>query len=507
MEDESSLKAAAGTYPVDILEDDPEGHQEATLAYHASLGEGAQTSSEIFSLSSGEQVKLETSSTCFCSLHRDEPHHKILVLVNPQDTKTVVAVYLKESWWSTEDVLRTSDPTREGLVKVQSFGERIVLFVLNVIIFGRLERSLDDDDMFFLPHSVKERAKILWRNGAAVGFYTTKVKGSLCGNGTGACYLLPVFDTVFVRRKHRRQGLGTAMLQDFCDTFPEDDALGLSCPISPAMYGVCRQFLLAHPEERGRLWEVEALGVRGQRVNIWLKVQQQARLPEGPRVRILIHSGRFSANQLHLVTIMSASADIPGFFRVGRAVHPGDSKEDLSNLGQTSLGDRPTEFADGDGHTCDLNLQDSSLDDLAVGFSLAEQICGEELENMKNDQDCAENEKEVGLPTRPSWAELEGKEVKRTVAVPGLLQSLLDGLCLAMQGHRAQPPSAPGWNTIFPPLCKKLFSDGLTDPHPGRQAPAQVDEVERQRSRFSGAYKCRESPCNVSFGTLNNTQT
>ncbi|KAM5175997.1 protein FAM169B-like [Callospermophilus lateralis] len=387
------------TYPVDILEDDPEGHQEATLAYHASLGEGAQTSSEIFSLSSGEQIKLETSSVCFCSLHRDEPHHKILVLVNPQDTKTVVAVYLKESWWSTEDVLRTSDPTREGLVKVQSFGERIVLFVLNVIIFGRLERSLDDDDMFFLPHSVKERAKILWRHGAAVGFYTTNVKGSLCGDGTGACYLLPVFDTVFVRRKHRRQGLGTAMLQDFCETFREDDALGLSCPISPAMYRVCRQFLLAHPEERGRLWEVKGRGARGQRVNIWLKVQQQARLPE---------------------------------------VHPGNSKEDLSNLGQTSLGDRSTEFADGDGHrygngvlshdllvslvillplfpeACDLNLQDSSLDDLAVGFSLAvgciglslesiwhggrEQVCGEELENMKNDQHCAENEKEVGLP-------------------------------------------------------------------------------------------------------------
>ena len=61
--------------------------------------------------------------------------------------------------------------------KVQSFGERIVLFILNVVIFGRLERNLDDDDMFFLPHSVKEEAKILWRDGAAVGFYTTKSKG------------------------------------------------------------------------------------------------------------------------------------------------------------------------------------------------------------------------------------------------------------------------------------------------------------------------------------------
>uniref|UniRef100_A0A2K5ML18 Family with sequence similarity 169 member B n=1 Tax=Cercocebus atys TaxID=9531 RepID=A0A2K5ML18_CERAT len=121
-------------------------------------------------------------------------------------------------------------------MKVQSFGERIVLFILNVIIFGRLERNLDDDDMFFLPHSVKEQTKILWRRGAAVGFYTTKMKGSLCGDGTGACYLLPVFDTVFIRRKHWRQGLGTAMLWDFCETFPEDEALGVSCLMSPAMY-------------------------------------------------------------------------------------------------------------------------------------------------------------------------------------------------------------------------------------------------------------------------------
>lgn len=52
-----------------------------------------------------------------------------------------------------------------------------MLFILNVVIFGRLERNLDDGDMFFLPHSVKEQAKILWRDGSAVGFYTTKRKG------------------------------------------------------------------------------------------------------------------------------------------------------------------------------------------------------------------------------------------------------------------------------------------------------------------------------------------
>uniref|UniRef100_A0A8C0CSV9 Protein FAM169B n=1 Tax=Balaenoptera musculus TaxID=9771 RepID=A0A8C0CSV9_BALMU len=265
-------------YPVDILEDDPAGHREAALAYCATLGEGAWPSPEVISLPTGEQVKLEASSVCFCTVHCDEPQHKILVLVNPQDTKTVVAVYVKESWWTTEDVLRTSDPAREGLMKVQSFGERIVLFILNVVIFGRLERNLDDDDMFFLPHSVKEEAKILWRDGAAVGFYTTKRKGSLCGDGTGVCYLLPVLDTVFVRRNHRRQGLGLAMLRDFCQTFQEDEALGISWPISLPF---CRKFLAAHPEERGRLWEAEPPGAWGQRVNIWLKVQlQQARRPD-----------------------------------------------------------------------------------------------------------------------------------------------------------------------------------------------------------------------------------
>ncbi|KAB1257422.1 Protein FAM169B [Camelus dromedarius] len=60
--------------------------------------------------------------------------------------------------------------------------------------------------------------------------------GGLCGDGTGACYLLPVFDTVFVRKRYRRQGLGLAMLRDFCETFREDEALGVSWPISPAMY-------------------------------------------------------------------------------------------------------------------------------------------------------------------------------------------------------------------------------------------------------------------------------
>uniref|UniRef100_K7E636 Family with sequence similarity 169 member B n=2 Tax=Monodelphis domestica TaxID=13616 RepID=K7E636_MONDO len=278
MEPEASLRKAAHFYPVDILEDNPEMVQESTLAYYSTFGEQAGTSPpQYYSLPNGEKVKLEDASVRLLPLYRDEPKHKILVLVNPQDKKTVLAVYLNKSWWSTEEIMKTSDPSREGLIQVQSFGERIILFILNYVIFGRLERNLDDD-MFFLPHSAKEHAKILWRNGAAIAFYTIKMKGSLCGRNTSKCYMLPVLDTAFVRRKHRREGLGMKMLHDFCQTFETEDALGISCPISTAMYQVCQKFLMTYPEEQDRLWEVEAPGDWGQRVNIWLKIQLEPSL-------------------------------------------------------------------------------------------------------------------------------------------------------------------------------------------------------------------------------------
>jgi len=241
-------------------------------------------------------------------------------LVNPQDTKTVVAVYIKESWWPTEDVLRTSDPAREGLMK--------------------------------------EQAKILWRDGSAVGFYTTKRKGSLCGDGTGVCYLLPVFDTVFVRRTYRRQGLGMAMLQDFCETFREDEALGVSWPISPAMYQVCRKFLLAHPEERGRLWEVEPPGAWGQRGSIWLKVQlQQPRPPDS---------------------------------------HPGNAKEDVSSQGRMSPDDGPRQSEEGKKRETQRERE------------------------HKSGQDCGVKEAASGRLGRACGARPEGKEAKRTAVDAGL---------------------------------------------------------------------------------------
>ncbi|KAH0620068.1 hypothetical protein JD844_014627 [Phrynosoma platyrhinos] len=184
----------------------------------------------------------------FLPLYREDSKSKILVLTDPQDKNAVLALYLQSSWWAIEDVVKTTDPFREGLIQVQTFAERIVLFVLNFIIFGMLERSLAHD-VLFVPHSKKERAKIFWTRGEAVAFYTIKAKGSLCDGLTSQCYLLPVLDTMFVRKKFRRCGL------------------------------VCQKFLEIHPEEQSRLWEVEAPGDWSQRVGIWLKIQLERNLP------------------------------------------------------------------------------------------------------------------------------------------------------------------------------------------------------------------------------------
>lgn len=188
-----------------------------------------------------------------------------------------MALYMNQRWWPVEDVVKTADPSRDGLISVQTLGERIVLFVLNCIIFGMPEEN-SSNGAFFLPHSATECAKILWRNGEAVAFYSVKMKGSLCDGTTGQCYLLPVLDTIFVQRKYRRGGLGMKMLRDFCQSFKSEDALGISYPISAAMYQVCLKYLQAYPEEQKRLWEVEAPGDWSQRVNIWLKIQMESSL-------------------------------------------------------------------------------------------------------------------------------------------------------------------------------------------------------------------------------------
>ncbi|KAM6388299.1 protein FAM169B-like isoform 2-T2 [Pluvialis apricaria] len=228
------------------------------------------------------------------------------------DAETYYEKLLKKSS-SPPDVFLIS-----GEEEVQTFGERIVLFVLNYIIFGMLEGS-SANDAFFLPHSATECAKILWRNGEAVAFYSVKMKGSLCDGTTSQCYLLPVLDTIFVRRKYRRGGLGMKMLHDFCQSFMAEDALGISCPISAAMYQVCQKFLQTYPEEQKRLWEVEAPGDWSQRVNIWLKIQMEL----SPSGKAEVENAQTNKSRQSDVDQMNKGVEyIPGIGKVA-----GDSTE------------------------------------------------------------------------------------------------------------------------------------------------------------------------------------
>ncbi|XP_035646936.1 protein FAM169B isoform X4 [Oncorhynchus keta] len=201
-----------------------------------------------------------------------DPPCTLLTLHMPADGTQVVALNLHGKWWSLNDVLKTSTKSRSGLVMVQSVMERVILFLLSQIIFGVLERP-SGEEIYFSPHPMREFGKILWHNGEAVGFYTIKKKGSLCDGFTRRSYQLSVLDTVFVRTQWRRSGLALQILADFCKSLPNEEVIGISCPISPSMIKVCSKYLQMHQDQRDRLYEVEAPGGWGQRRNIWLNIQ------------------------------------------------------------------------------------------------------------------------------------------------------------------------------------------------------------------------------------------
>lgn len=61
--------------------------------------------------------------------------------------------------------------------QVKTVGERIVLYILNRVIYRAKEMS--SDELPFLCHGEHDYAKILWSDGEAVGFYSVKPAGNL----------------------------------------------------------------------------------------------------------------------------------------------------------------------------------------------------------------------------------------------------------------------------------------------------------------------------------------
>ncbi|XP_068579972.1 protein FAM169B isoform X2 [Cebidichthys violaceus] len=255
-------------YPVDLPAVVDTDLTSSSEEYLSSL-ESRSDDNEWFHLSQTSKVAITAQHVRRLQLFEDDqPDCPLLALHPPDDLTRVVALYLHEKWWRVDDVLRTSSNSRVGLISVRSLTERVIVFLLSQVV----ERSSQEKALFSL-HPRTESCKLLWRDGQAVGFYTIKHKGSLCDGWSGRCYLLPALDTVLVRRSWRRRGLGLQMLAHFCSSFPAEQSLGVSSPLSPSMVAVCRSFLQQHGEHLEHLYEVEAPGGWTQRRNIWLSIQ------------------------------------------------------------------------------------------------------------------------------------------------------------------------------------------------------------------------------------------
>ncbi|KAM4809587.1 soluble lamin-associated protein of 75 kDa [Rhinophrynus dorsalis] len=262
-------------FPVDILQNcSHEELESLSEDYLSDLRCADPTNPDYFSLPDHREVQISLSTVGFVPLYGGDQTHRVLALFAPEDTLTAVALYLADQWWAVDDIVRTSNPSREGLQQVRSLGERVALYVLNRIIYRKQE--MGRNEVPFLCHSRSDYAKILWRKGEAVGFYSVKPSGSTCAAYLTQNYLLPVLDTMFIRKKYHDKEFALQMLEDFVDSFTEE-TLGLRYPLSSSMYTASKQYLEKYPGDQELLWEVEGVGHWFQRTLIASKFQKEAR--------------------------------------------------------------------------------------------------------------------------------------------------------------------------------------------------------------------------------------
>ncbi|NXA28798.1 F169A protein, partial [Ibidorhyncha struthersii] len=262
------------SFPVDML--NSYSHEDLEISakkYLAELRYRNPNHQEFLSLPDLRKIPIRLSTVGFVPLYGEEQTHKLLALFAPGDLLTAVALYLAGQWWSIDDILRTSIPARQGLHQVKSVGERIVLYVLNRIIYRTQE--IEGNEVPFLCHRSNDYAKIMWKKGEAIGFYSVKPTGSHCNTYHCQNYKLPVLDTVFVRKKHRATDSGLIILEDFVKSFTEE-ALGLRYPlVFSYVCSACKQYLEKYTVDPKLLWEVEGPGCWFQRTNIMAMLQSQ----------------------------------------------------------------------------------------------------------------------------------------------------------------------------------------------------------------------------------------
>ncbi|KAL6030557.1 hypothetical protein STEG23_007356 [Scotinomys teguina] len=260
-------------FPVDLLENcTHEELENSAEDYLSNLRCGDPENPECFS-TLNTMIPISLSNVGFVPLYGGNQTQRILALFAPEDSLTAVALYLVDQWWAVNDIVKTSEPSREGLKQVSTLGERVVLYVLNRVIYRTQE--MERNEIPFLCHSSTDYAKILWKKGEAVGFYSVKPTGSLCTSFLTQSYQLPVLDTMFIRKKYRGKDLGLHMLEDFVDSFTEE-ALGLRYPLSSLMYTASKQYFEKYPGDHELLWEVEGVGHWHQRTPVTRALQREA---------------------------------------------------------------------------------------------------------------------------------------------------------------------------------------------------------------------------------------
>ncbi|XP_050769491.1 soluble lamin-associated protein of 75 kDa isoform X1 [Gymnogyps californianus] len=260
-------------FPVDMLNSySHEDLESSAENYVSHLRCGNPNHPEFLSLPDHSKIPISLSTVGFVPLYGEEQTHKVLALFAPGDSLTAVALYLADQWWSIDDIVRTSVPARQGLHQVKSVGERVVLYVLNRIIYRTQE--MERNEIPFLCHGSNDYAKIMWKKGEAIGFYSVKPTGSVCRSYRGQSYKLPVLDTMFVRKNHRGKDSELIMLEDFVDSFTEK-LLGLRYPLSSFMYTACKQYLEKYPGDHNLLWEVEGAGYWFQRTSVTYILQSK----------------------------------------------------------------------------------------------------------------------------------------------------------------------------------------------------------------------------------------
>ncbi|XP_028604099.2 soluble lamin-associated protein of 75 kDa isoform X1 [Podarcis muralis] len=261
-------------FPVDLLENySHEDLESSGEDYMSDLRCGDPENPEFLSLASNVKIPIRLSTIGFVPLYGGEERHRVLALFAPEDSLTAVALFLADQWWPVDDIVRTSDPSREGLLQVNSIGERVVLYVLNRLIYRKQE--MEKNECPFLCHGSHDYAKILWKKGEAIGFYSVKLPGSICGAFLTQSYQLPVLDTMFVRKKHRGKDFGLLMLEDFVDSFTED-ALGLRFPLTSFMLVACQKYFERYPGDHDLLWEIEGTGNFHQRKTVASILQRES---------------------------------------------------------------------------------------------------------------------------------------------------------------------------------------------------------------------------------------